>query len=192
MIKHCNLLLAILIGLGLFTACKPNYLGADEQNTSSPSDISLYDFLLTTEEMPDGWVGYEPFKSPNSLCYVDCASIQFDAQTTNQSRATHDVYIYESAKEAKRSYEIQLQPTLIGEIPIDWNYESEFADQSDFVCYTYKDMSYPVCEWTARYDRYIVDFYTWLVPKKMTLDDLEEIIRVIDRKMLTVKINIQE
>ncbi|MEA3439848.1 MAG: hypothetical protein U9R58_06165 [Chloroflexota bacterium] len=183
--KKMSLLLPIFLGLGLFIACNQNHPSIDEETRVSTPSISLYDLLLTIEDMPESWVGYPPFKSPDSLCYFDCVTVQFDAQTDGQSRATHDIYVYKSATEAKRSFEKQVLP-LIGETPPRWDYVSEFADQSDFACYTYAYPAYPNCEWTARYDRYIVVFYSWLVPEKMTFNELEDIIRVIESKMSIV------
>lgn len=180
-----NRIILFCIVLFLLPTCKQTIYGSERPTPEIPP-IALERLLLKPEELGDGWVSYSPFTSRDEICYYDCITIQFDAKVGEQTRVTHHVYFYETAEDAKDIYEELLIHTLVGETPSDWEYQSKFAQRSDFKCYTYVNIPYPSCGWTALYDRYTVALYVWLAPGVMTFEELENLIKIIDQRMSMV------
>jgi hypothetical protein len=155
-----------------------------KQSTSLPAEDSIsFGLLIDEEDMPPGWISYEPFLPTDDYCFRDCAVVQFVADTVRSDRATHSVFVYDDITEAIRVYKNHLEPRLIGETLLAWTYVSEVADDYGFACYQYINVEYPLCSWIARYGRCDVDFGAWLAPGRMSLDDFAAVVQTIDQKM---------
>lgn len=142
------------------------------------------DLLIGLSEMPDGWTGCLE-QSADYLSTQDSATMAFEADTTMSPRvARHRVYRYRSAQAARGVYQDIVTPGQVGKTPAEWTYRSSIADQSFFTCYDYEGrVPYPVCEWSARYEEYVVIFHSWLIPGYMSLEDMERVVRAIDARM---------
>lgn len=158
-----------------------------KNQNSTPPTIKLVDLLISSEAMPVGWKSFEVFSDEyDDLCYINCAIVQFSPVDENKVYAEQSVYIYNSAEEAERNYKNLLAPLQLGTAPINWSYRSNVAIQSNFACYKHQGKSFPSCSWIALYGKYLAEFYTELLPDKMSLDDLEKVIYHIDTKMMVV------
>jgi hypothetical protein len=67
--------------------------------------------------------------------------------------------------------------------PPAWRYSSPLAGQSHLTCYDYGGQTPPVCTWSGLYEEFIVIFHSWLIPERMSLNDIEHIVRAIDARM---------
>ncbi len=179
--KHSRFLIITLL---LLVSCS-----SSQNNATIPGHIGIrpMNLLLTTDEMPTGWNSYEPFTSYDSVCFWDCASIQFGA-TKGEMDAEEEIFLYPSEEIAKQYYQELLLPYLSK--PSEWDYISDVALLSNFGCYTYT--LYPSledetrCHWTGLYDKYVVDFGASIIAGKMSYNDLEKVTEQIDQKMLQV------
>lgn len=155
--------------------------------TPTLPSIRPIDLLLSSEDMPVDWKSSEAFSDQyDDWCYIDCAIIQFSPVEENRVYAEQSIYVYHTLEEAKRNYIEELVPSQSGTTPRDWSYESDVAAQSNFACYTRKDVSFPSCTWIAQYGKYLVEFYAELLPDRMSLNDLEKVIHRINLKMRVV------
>jgi hypothetical protein len=144
--------------------------------------FTTIELLIGLEDMPAGWESFPPYKPVDYLCVNDCATIDFEADTDlPRRRAYEDIFRYKSAVTARKVYKELLLP--VGNMPPEWSYRSSAADEFTFVCYDYEGREPPICEWTARYDEYIVIFRSWLIPGRMSLTNMEQVIRAIDTRM---------
>jgi hypothetical protein len=150
------------------------------------NNIPLNEFLISEDVMPDDWEAYKPIKIHDSFCYVDCLEIQFDADFPNLDRAAQVIFVYETIKDAKIAFDKYVVEIHLGEKTDAIEFESSYVDQFIITCFTYEEMEYPVCQWSARYDNYLTSFFAWLIPDKMTNDQFENIIKNIDLKFQTI------
>lgn len=87
---------------------------------------------------------------------------------------------------AQRVYQNMNPP--VGALPTAWLFESKLAEESDFACYDYEGREqYPVCTWMARYHDYIIVVHSWLIPDRMSLEDLMNVIMIIEDKLQNLK-----
>jgi len=150
--------------------------------------FTTMDLLIDLSDMPEGWKVSE--NSPSRILdYLagrdpatadDASRIVFLADTPYIPwyDAGHDVYRFKTPAVAKHVYKSFER----GETPLDWTCQSPVAEESKFLCDT-KDQELAYCTWFAYYDEYYVEFGAALVPGKMSLEDVEKIVRVIDKKM---------
>jgi hypothetical protein len=99
---------------------------------------------------------------------------------------------FNSVGRAEHNYGYLTTGLGYGSRPSDWTFKSQFADQSDFTCRLYRDdsnpqASNPICLWIARYDRIVVYVEAFLIPDRMTLEQLAVIIGKIDTKAGKIK-----
>ena len=157
-----------------------------DQSSTLPT-IKPIDLLISSEDMPVGWKSFEVFSDEyDDLCYIDCAVIQFSPVEENKVYSEQTVYVYNTVEEAQRNYKRQLIPLQLGIMPDGWSYHSDVAIQSNFACYTHKNASFPSCTWIAQYGKYLMFFVAPLMPDRMSLSDLEQVIYRIDLKMKVV------
>ena len=174
-----------LVATVLWSSCVPEQPAPERLFTTR-------DLLIGVSDMPPGWkVGYGPGKgrfyiSPKE----DGSEISFyvsdERIPLGRRGAYQGAYRYHSAKAAKGVYENLVLPGQVGKTPARWRYQSPIADQSYFACYDYEGREpYPTCEWSARYEEYVVVFSSWLIPGYMSLEDMERVVRAIDARMAT-------
>jgi hypothetical protein len=72
-------------------------------------------------------------------------------------------------------------------VPEGWAHRTLSVDEDKFVCYwkavDVDPEKFMLCEWTARYDEFIVSFVSWVLPDLMSLDKIKDLILEIDQKM---------
>jgi hypothetical protein len=143
------------------------------------------DLLVDASVMPPGWTMFdrhEVAKGAHHLSVGDSAEVAFKIEGITRGRAGQEVHRYRNSTAAKGVYAEFIRP--VGKIPLGWTYHSIVADESTFACYDYEGReSYPVCEWAARYEEYVVIVRSWLVTDHMTQQDLEKVIQAIDSRM---------
>jgi hypothetical protein len=160
---------------------------ATKIQSSTPPTIRLIDLLISSQDMPVGWKSFEVFSDEyDDLCYIDCAIIQFSPVEEDKVYSEQSVYAYNTSEEAERNYKNLLIPLQLGTTPSDWSYHSDTASQSNLACYTHKNKAFPSCSWIAQYGQYLVFFVSPLLPDRLSLSDLENIIYHIDSKMKVV------
>jgi hypothetical protein len=159
------------------------YGSADRYVPTPMTSASLLPLLLTITDMPAGWISYDPFPAKCGMFEEFCYSVQFDAQVEGESHAGETIYFYDYEEESVRLYQQPLLGFAFGNSPPGWSPANGKADESYLGCYQYELPDYPLCTYVARYGRYLVKFSTWMVPGKMSLADLENVVNIIDQKM---------
>ena len=116
--------------------------------------------------------------------------IVFVPETGVRRAAVHDIYRFPSSEEAQ----FKLRNEFITEVmnnsefvPEGWVHPTLSTDEEKFVCYwqvvDVDPEKFIFCDWTARYDEFIVSFVSWVLPDLMSLDQIKDLIVEIDRKM---------
>jgi len=166
---------SLLLGIGYYWLA----------DTAPARGFTTREVLISLDDMPQGWkVVYGPGKAEDAISGKDSATIRFTAIPEFQvGGAAHSVYRYGSSRKASNIYQELVLPGEVGSKPTSWSFVSSIADQSHFACYDYEGRQPPICSWSARYEEYIVIFHAWLIPERMSLGDIEKVIRVIDDKM---------
>lgn len=144
------------------------------------------ELLVDLSVMPPGWkldARRELGKGTHHLSVGDSAVVVFTAEGESPHKPTQQyVHRYRNSSAAKGVYEQFVHPA--GTTPSDWTYQSPVADQTIFACYDYEGREpYPICEWSGRYEEYVVTVYSWLITGRMSLQDLEQMIRAVDARI---------
>jgi hypothetical protein len=155
--------------------------------TPAPARPSItIDLLIDEAIMPVGWTlteRHEIAKNAHHLSVGDSAVVVFEVKDSQLPNRTEQyIHRYRNSAAAKGVYAEFIRPS--GSTPSSWNYRSPLADESVFVCRGGGEL-YPKCEWSARYEEYIVTVYSWLIPGYMSLPDLERVVKEIDSRMAT-------
>jgi len=151
--------------------------------------FSMQDLLVDASVFPEGWeissgprfVEWDHWSSSYGFWLV---GFQTDSDVPRHTAMLY-VYQYHNMKIAQQVYERRTTSTEHrGEKLPDNTCGGLSAAQSLLTCKTltmyesgYKQMN---CGWSGLYDEYIVHFGTWLVPERMSLDDMQGIICAID------------
>lgn len=169
------------IGTFSLSACTPRKEPVLERS------FSTVELLISLSDMPPGWTGGIGKKLEERADYFsteDSASISFGTDTELPYKsAGQRIYRYDNPSVAKSVLEELILPGEVGETPSDWTYQSPVADQFFFACYDYEGRTQPRCRWSGLYDEYIVIFGSWMIPGRMSLNDMEKVIRAIDARM---------
>jgi hypothetical protein len=136
--------------------------------------------------MPSGWMvdtRREITKASHELSVGDSAVIVFIADDDLSQKPTQEfIHRYRNSEAARGVYDDFIHPA--GDAPFEWMYESPVAEESQIACYDYEGREpYPICEWAARYEEYIVEVHSWLITGRMSLQDLDNVIRAVDVRM---------
>lgn len=160
--------LAIAISLVLSACTQP----APERS------FTTMDLLIDPSDVSASW---QLLFASTSKDHIGSGShIAFLTTDSQEARADQYVYCYDSIPRAKSRYKkFFLDP--VGGTPPEWEYQSLVADQFSFACY--KTQGREHCEWAGRYDEYIVTFGVWLIPDRVSLEDVEQVVRAIDERM---------
>lgn len=166
------------VGGLLLSAC--SYL-----ETAPQRPFTTLELLISLSEMPPGWtVSDRPKKLKDEISIEDASVTIFQADTDFPRRgAMHRAYRYRNRSTAKQVYEEFVIPSQFGTTPPEWTYQSPVADQSYFACYDYEGREPLTCEWSGRYEEYVVVFGSWIIPGRMSLQDMERVVRAIDARM---------
>jgi len=148
----------------------------------------MQELLVDASVFPEGWeissgprfAEWDHFSSSYGFWLV---GFQTDSDVPRHTAMLY-VYQYHNVKIAQQVYEKIVSPEHRGEKLPDNICGGLSATQSLLTCETltmyesgYKQMN---CTWSGLYDEYIVDFSTWLVPERMSLEDVQDIICAID------------
>jgi hypothetical protein len=142
------------------------------------------ELLINLSDMPSGWsVGYGPGQAFDERGNDDASMVIFYADTFPSGKGTsHAVYHYATITAAQNAF--QDKSTWPGTVPPGWTYRSPVSDQTVFSCYDWEGREpYPDCTWVARYQEYVVVLNAWLLPNRMSIADLDRVVRVIDQRM---------
>jgi hypothetical protein len=152
--------------------------------TAPERSFMTKELLISLSDMPPGWVvSNGPVKLKDDISSQDASVIVFQADTNVVRRgAMQRVYRYHSSSGAKRMYEEYVLPGQFGSTPPEWTYQSPVADQSYFACDARQGQPLN-CQWSGRYEEYVVVFGSWIIPDRMSLQDMERVIRAIDMRM---------
>ena len=148
--------------------------------------VKTVDLLIDSSVMPAGWVmvdKHELTRGVDDLSVGDSAVAAFVVEEELQQRPTKQyIHRYRNSAAAQGVYDDLIH--VVGVAPSTWTYHSTVADESAFACYDYEGREpYPICEWAARYEEYVVTVTTWLVPDHMSLQSLEKVIQAVDSQM---------
>ncbi len=159
--------------------------GCDLLETAPERSFTTKELLIGLSEMPPGWaVSNGPIKLKDDVSSKDASVVIFQADTNIIRRgAMQRAYRYRSSSSAKLIYEEDVRPGQFGTTPPEWTYQSPVADQSYFACYDYEGREPLHCEWSGRYEEYVVVFGSWIIPGHMSLQDMESVVRAIDARM---------
>jgi hypothetical protein len=135
--------------------------------------------------MPVGWeVKRGPEEEPDkSVLAYGNENLTVGFRITNRSGfAEHNVFKFKNVESAKNGFQRIKQQGYFtprnGVIPSEWNYKSKNADEWYFGC---NDQNMVWCVSIARYGEYISIFETSIIDNCMTLDDMEGVLRTIDK-----------
>lgn len=153
--------------------------------TAPKRSFTTAELLISLSEMPSGWtVSNGPTKLKDDVSSKDASVIVFQADTDVVRRgAMQRAYRYRNSSSAKRMYEEYIRPGQFGTTPPEWTYQSPVADQSYFTCDDNQGREPLRCEWSGRYEEYVVVFGSWIIPDRMSLQDMERVVRAIDTRM---------
>ncbi len=157
-------------------------------SSDNTAKTNLSVLLITFQDLPPGWTTAGLSSPARWSNYMDGDSMEIDFYSDivpDHNPFAEEIYRSSGFLPTLRSqnnFNYLVKELHSGSIPHDWNFKSQFADNSDFSCYTYSNVSYPACDWIARYDRVVIHVLAWLIPDRMTLSDLENIIGKIDAK----------
>ncbi len=172
--------LAIVALAGLSFACLLWTHPAPERS------VMITDLLIGLDDMPEGWnLRSGPEESTLEYNVDEGLEIVFEADSPHaRTVAVHVVLRYEDLDLAARIYDEYVTPSDFGKasIPDGWVYRSVMVDPYHVFCYQKTLEPQNFCRWSGLYAEYIVIFHTWLIPERMTLEDFESIVTVIDRR----------
>jgi hypothetical protein len=150
--------------------------------TEREPPIALSDLIVTTDVFPPGWkmVGTpEPEPEQFELDWGEDNVFTRFQLMVNQGSATHYIFKFRNEASAKFGlFRIRRQGYLFPSTripPEGWKYRSPIADYWVFGCTDAK-----VCTALGRYDEFISVFRTSINPDYMSLEALEDILKVID------------
>ncbi len=142
------------------------------------------ELLVNKDELPIGWTipwGLQK-DTDNSRPSGSTQINLFKAPNAEKSDITQRISIYFSIEEAKNKFsELTKFP---GNIDVEgWSFTSAEADEQKFSCYTYSNLNYPICTWLGRYQEIAIEVIGGLEPGRVTLEEMQVILKVIDKKI---------
>jgi hypothetical protein len=174
--------LVFILSVLLFCGCRQ----------SNFTNVELTSLLINDEPLPPGWlysdgpigVGLDEDRSTDSVRISFYSDIYPDTFGVIQN-----IYRFKSVQRAKDDYadEAFYYRTRNYYNPQEWGFESLTADESRIFCRN--DSVISGCVWIARYDCIVIEFTGWLIPGRMTLVDMENIVYEIDEKVSKPTLN---
>jgi hypothetical protein len=179
----------LLVCLALIASCAVACL----LPTTREKPVALRDLIVDASVLPEGWtVQFGPAYPPQGKHLkheLEGMYVQFE-RTTAPAIAVHVVLRYGNELQAAASYladgEFAKRDSVLTPwtVPEEWTYSPATADRSRFGCAEVEVLDrFVACIAVVQYDEYISIFRTPLGRDYMTLDDLERILRVIEKGM---------
>jgi len=153
-----------------------------------PSRLFGLDELLITQDVIPLWKTSDPFFPAGvDLCTTKCIAIHFGTKEGYLGAlATQYIYQYGTSGIAQRTFDYEYEnKDELYLLVNDWDYQDINAQQTFFGCHYMAGQVRQACLWAGRYDEYIVEFLTTIVPGEMELANIENVVRAIDTKMAT-------
>lgn len=166
----------------LLTSCFLGTLIPAPERSFTPQDT-----LINIHDLPEGWVlMFGPREVIDNTRSNDSSEIAFAPKNYPQNRSvTQEVFRYSSIEGAKADY--STEASLPGETNIDgWSFVSDTADEQKLSCYKYPNSEFPICTWIARYDEFVVELYIRIGNERMSLEEMESIVILIDERIKTL------
>ena len=176
----------------VFALCFAFSVGACMKESETPSrDFALIDLLITSKDMPLGWrIEFPAGKIEDGYYAEETVKIVFVPETGVRRATGQYIDRFSSTEVARFKLHNEFIPVVLnsGEfVPEGWLHPTLSADEDKFVCYWKlvdgDPEKFMLCEWTARYDEFIVNFVSWVLPDLMSLDKIKDLIVEIDRKI---------
>jgi len=166
--------------------------GCADKSIVKDNPLTLADLLITEDDLPnpENWYAYDIRKMifpANRL--PKKATAFYSDRMLNSGRAIEEiVYLFDSVEEARSDYleYYDLRTTYNFFSPDGWKFTQSKADENYIVCSRVDDNNH--CTWVGRYWRMIVEFRSYLIPERMTLEDIENIVKEIDEKASKVQL----
>jgi hypothetical protein len=173
-----------IVAIGLAAVLLLSACGFLEPQAPARS-FALDDLFLPDDALPAGWKALEPVSLIGHDMCGECLTIAFDVPGyVDPALAAQEVFRYRSTGIAERTFQKEYMPIGACLDPVDeWTYESVIAEQQHFGCCLTAGNVRTVCEWGGQYEEYIVVFLADRDPPRLTLADMEQVVRAIDARM---------
>ncbi len=155
-----------------------------------PRSFLPEDLLLTEDDLSSDWtIAFGPREVSDDSKPLSSMEIGLlkskPLASDGQSKwdVMESVYRFNSIEGAKEDYAVT--SSFPGSTDVTgWNFISTLADEQIFSCYTYSNMTYPVCHWNARYKEFEIEVIGWLDPDRVNLQELQSFVTIIDEKVV--------
>ena len=160
--------------------------GCVDQSIVKDNDSAFTELLITKDDLPnpEAWYVYDIGEMVFHADRLPEEVIAFYSdRMLNSGRAIEEyIYLFDSVEEAEGDYsKFYSQRTTYNYFFSDgWTFTHPKADENYIVCSEVNDN--PYCTWVGRYRQIIIEFSTFLIPERMTLDDMNRIVKEIDGK----------
>jgi len=177
-LKNQIFYLLLFLSVNILTGCS-------KPQTCEVSTLDIEALLITIEDMPTplSWSTSGPGnvfldrERTSDTIYIAFVSDIYPYLGTDQ-----EVFRYQTIKDAERDFKYASEYFGNGYFPDGWTFTSEVVDESHFSCRDGVSVDFPMCYWIARYDCIVIECRSWLITERMTLEDMENIVRKIDKK----------
>lgn len=156
---------------------------------SEPPPCLMEDLMIEGELFPEGWYGsgIPSERSAPVLWGVERLGVSFGSQ--ENGTAVQDVHRGRTIDETRTEYFNLVsfwfdsnEDATLWYTPLEFNYDSDIADQFSFGCRTHAPSGVETCQAVGQYGVYLTRFHTFMSPI-MTYNDPEHILQTIDDKM---------
>jgi hypothetical protein len=177
--KHIINIFIYCILLILISGC----IKKSDPNYSVINQIELNSLLIDADTLPNGWsLSSSGFGIDEDRSF-DSAGITYISDLYPSSfGVTQNIYRLKTIDLAKKDYQFSIAIYKTGEVTSDWDFQSEYADESSFSCILVIGGDFPSCQWSARYNRIVIEIHFWMIPARMDGNSIVKIIRAVDKK----------
>ena len=160
-------------------------VGCSKPKTCEMISLDLETLLISSEDMPksSSWSTSGPsnvvldYERTSDTIYIAFISDLYDYLGSHQ-----EIFRYQTSKGAKHDFDYASGYFGSGYFPDGWTFTSDIADESHIACEDGVSVDFARCYWIARYDCIVINLNSWLIPDRMTLEDMENLVREIDEK----------
>jgi len=163
----------------LISACRVN-----QTPTPIIRNFDIVDLLINARDLPNGWQQKGEPERFQEVGAIDAAEVSFFADIDKvRNGSSLGIYNYGTSEEAERVYKRMYELGVYGDLPPGWDNPQFFASQYKVGCYNWEGREPYACTWVARYQEFIMQFNTWIIPGFMSFDDVESVVIAIDLRM---------
>lgn len=161
-------------------------IGCTSQSIAKVNNIAFDELLITKDDLPnpEAWYVYDIREMVFHTDRLPKEVIAFysDRLLNSGSAVEEYIYVFNSVEDAKDDYSkfYNQRTTYNFTFPDGWTLTHPEADENYFICTGGNDNF--CCTWVGRYRQIIIEFSTFLIPERMTLDDMNRIVEEIDGK----------